>query len=96
MTMSHTIGKFMSLLCMWQDGKLVRTLPGHGHWVNTLALSTEHILRAGPHDEYGNAPESPGEALKVGLSLRQQARAQQDATWTMQDNSQHAMCQAAS
>ena len=25
-------------------------LQGHGHWVNTLALSTEYVLRTGPFD----------------------------------------------
>ncbi len=29
------------------DGKLVRTFKGHAHWVNTLALSSEHALRTG-------------------------------------------------
>lgn len=35
-------------------GILVRTLTGHGHRVNTLALSSEAVLRAGPFD-YQNA-----------------------------------------
>lgn len=30
------------------DGVLCRTLEGHAHWVNTLALSTDYILRTGP------------------------------------------------
>jgi hypothetical protein len=30
-----------------KDGKLVRTFKGHAHWVNTLALSSEHVLRTG-------------------------------------------------
>lgn len=29
------------------DGILCRTLEGHAHWVNTLALSTDYILRIG-------------------------------------------------
>lgn len=32
------------------DGVLCRTLEGHGHWVNTLALNTDYILRIGPFD----------------------------------------------
>jgi ribosome assembly protein 4 len=28
----------------------VRTLEGHGHWVNHLALSTDFVLRTGPFD----------------------------------------------
>ena len=36
-------------------------LQGHGHWVNTLALSTEYVLRTGPFDykpkQYNSADE---------------------------------------
>jgi ribosome assembly protein 4 len=31
-------------------GKLVRTLKGHGHRINTLAVSTDYICRTGPFD----------------------------------------------
>jgi len=33
-----------------EDGKLIRTLKGHAHWVNTLALSSDYLLRTGPFD----------------------------------------------
>lgn len=33
-----------------EDGALCRTLQGHGHWVNTMALSTDYVLRTGPFD----------------------------------------------
>ncbi|XP_064653339.1 notchless protein homolog 1-like [Lineus longissimus] len=33
-----------------EDGVLCRTLQGHGHWVNTLALSTDYVLRTGAFD----------------------------------------------
>ncbi|XP_049937388.1 notchless protein homolog 1 [Schistocerca serialis cubense] len=36
------------------DGVLCRTLEGHAHWVNTLALSTDYVLRAGPFDPVNN------------------------------------------
>lgn len=29
---------------------------GHGHWVNTLALSSEYVLRTGAFDHNGKAP----------------------------------------
>ncbi|XP_078483724.1 notchless protein homolog 1 [Ciona intestinalis] len=29
------------------DGVLCRTLQGHGHWVNVLALSTDYVMRTG-------------------------------------------------
>jgi hypothetical protein len=32
------------------QGKLVRTLEGHAHRVNHLALSTDYVLRSGPFD----------------------------------------------
>ncbi|XP_053609022.1 notchless protein homolog 1 [Plodia interpunctella] len=39
------------------DGILCRTLEGHAHWVNTLALSTDYVLRTSPFhpvtDQYG-------------------------------------------
>lgn len=35
---------------MWrgEDGVLCRTMTGHAHWVNSLALSTDYVLRTGP------------------------------------------------
>ncbi|MEW5304910.1 MAG: hypothetical protein WDW36_007487 [Sanguina aurantia] len=48
-------------ICVWSDvdGKQVRILKGHGHWVNTLALSTETVLRCGAFDHTGTAPKDP-------------------------------------
>ena len=50
-------------------GKLVRTLKGHAHWVNTLALSTEHVLRTGPFDHTCVRPESDA-AAKAAAKVR--------------------------
>lgn len=47
-----------------REGKLIRSLKGHGHWVNTLALSTECVLRTGAHDHNGHCPP---EAAKAAL-----------------------------
>ncbi|ESO97892.1 hypothetical protein LOTGIDRAFT_209088 [Lottia gigantea] len=33
-----------------EDGVLCRTLQGHGHWVNTMALSTDYAMRTGWFD----------------------------------------------
>lgn len=33
------------------NGRLIRTLDAHAHWVNTMALSTDFILRNGAFDE---------------------------------------------
>lgn len=32
------------------QGAICRTLQGHGHWVNTIALNTDYVLRTGPYD----------------------------------------------
>lgn len=45
-------------------GKLVRTLTGHGHRVNTLALSCDYVVRTGPFDHNG-AGEETREAMQV-------------------------------
>lgn len=36
-------------------GKLVRTLAGHGHRINSLALSCEYVCRTGPFDHKGSS-----------------------------------------
>jgi ribosome assembly protein 4 len=30
-----------------EDGVVCRTLTGHAHWINTLALSVDYVLRIG-------------------------------------------------
>lgn len=54
---------------VWEpaQGKLVRELKGHGHWVNTLALSTEYALRTGPFDHTGKAPREPEDVREAAL-----------------------------
>ncbi|CDW94002.1 hypothetical protein [Sporisorium scitamineum] len=39
-------------------GKLIRNLNEHAHWVNTIALSTDFVLRTGPFDHTGRATSS--------------------------------------
>ena len=51
----------------FQDGHLVRSLKGHGHWVNTLALSTEHVLRTGAFDHTGASPSTTEAAQAAAL-----------------------------
>mmetsp|Transcript_24754 Transcript_24754/g.44080 ORF Transcript_24754/g.44080 Transcript_24754/m.44080 type:complete len:514 (+) Transcript_24754:45-1586(+) len=31
------------------DGSMITELKGHGHWVNTLALNTDYVIRSGPY-----------------------------------------------
>ncbi|KAK9412575.1 notchless protein 1 like [Crotalus adamanteus] len=56
-----------------QDGILCRTLQGHAHWVNTMTLSTDYVLRTGafepakasinPQDVSGSLAEIKQNAL---------------------------------
>jgi len=48
------------------DGKLLKTLTAHAHWVNHLALSTDHVLRTAYHDPAPNAglPASASDEAK--------------------------------
>nr|GMC52978.1 notchless protein homolog [Ipomoea batatas] len=54
---------------VWEtsQGKLIRELKGHGHWVNSLALSTEYVLRTGAFDHTSKNFSSPEEMKKVAL-----------------------------
>jgi len=47
-----------------QEGKLIRTLAGHAHRVNALALSTVHVLRSGPFDHTGTRAATREEAVE--------------------------------
>ena len=53
-------------IIVWDSatGRVIRQLQGHGHWVNTLALSSEVILRRGAFDHYGRQPSSIEEQKK--------------------------------
>ncbi|KAG8997594.1 hypothetical protein FRB94_003321 [Tulasnella sp. JGI-2019a] len=48
-------------------GKLLYTLKDHAHWVTTLALSTDFVLRTGPFDHTGKKPASDEEAQAWAL-----------------------------
>eukprot|EP01049_Picozoa_sp_SAG25_P019388 SAG25_NODE_6070_length_591_cov_1.993902_1_plen_79_part_00 len=37
---------------------MVRSLSGHAHWVNTMALNNEHVLRVGGFNPDPNAEKS--------------------------------------
>ena len=41
---------FLNLQNLILQGVLCRTLQGHGHWINTLALSLDYVLRTGAYD----------------------------------------------
>merc|ERR1719400_1558022 len=60
------------------DGALCRTLLGHGHWVNVLALNTDYVMRTGafdPKDAKVVADDSllPAEEAKANAETRYNA-----------------------
>ncbi|KAI3373673.1 hypothetical protein L3Q82_022267 [Scortum barcoo] len=66
-----------------KDGVQCRTLQGHAHWVNTLALSTDYVLRTGafepatatvnPQDLTGSLEELKEKALQRYNKVRSSA-----------------------
>lgn len=61
---------------VWEtsQGKLIRELKGHGHWVNSLALSTEYILRTGAFDHTRKTYSSPEEMKEAALARYNQMK----------------------
>uniref|UniRef100_A0AAX7SYS3 Notchless protein homolog 1 n=1 Tax=Astatotilapia calliptera TaxID=8154 RepID=A0AAX7SYS3_ASTCA len=55
-----------------KDGVQCRTLQGHAHWVNTLALSTDHVLRTGAF-EPANATVNPQDLTGSLEELKEKA-----------------------
>ena len=58
-------------------GILVRTLVGHGHRINTLALSSDYVLRTGPFDYKCFNFTSKEEAYKAAVTKYESFRKQQ-------------------
>ena len=44
----YTSSRDMTVRMFSHEGKSVKILKGHAHWVNSLSLSTEHLLKSGP------------------------------------------------
>ena len=63
------------MVFMWnaQKGSIIRQLKGHAHWVNSLALSSEHALRTGAFDHKGQAPQDPEAQRETALRRYQEA-----------------------
>ncbi|XP_078080818.1 notchless protein homolog 1 isoform X1 [Mustelus asterias] len=65
-----------------QDGVMCRTLQGHAHWVNTMALSTDYVLRTGAFEpaEATVVPQDRNDSLEElkqkALQRYEQTRAQ--------------------
>ena len=60
---------------VWETerGRLIKQLQGHGHWVNTLALSTEHALKTGPYDQKGRRPKEDEKAKQEAMKRFKEA-----------------------
>lgn len=48
-----------------ENGALCRTLQGHAHWINSMALNIDHCLRAGPFNEHGEFEGDAREAART-------------------------------
>ena len=60
---------------VWDDeGYLLRSLKGHGHWVNTLAVSTDYVLRTGCFDEKDVKFESDEKMKETALERYNSAK----------------------
>ncbi|KAA8499149.1 Notchless protein-like [Porphyridium purpureum] len=63
---------------MWdeRDGKQIKSLSGHGHWVNTMALSSDYVLRMGAFDEKCRiTPDQLGRLKEIAQERYDQAMA---------------------
>lgn len=49
----YTASRDRTIRIWTPEGHTISTLTGHAHWVNTLALSTDHAIRTGAFDEHG-------------------------------------------
>ncbi|KAJ1811906.1 ribosome assembly [Coemansia sp. RSA 2598] len=56
------------------DGSLYKTLTGHAHWVNTLAFSTDYVLRTGAYDHTSEQPKNEEDAQKKALKRYNEAK----------------------
>jgi len=61
-------------------GKLVKTLTGHGHRVNTLALSTDYVCRVGPYTHKCESYQSIQEAHDASITNYNQFQSSQIST----------------
>ena len=64
----HSAPKMAQILCL--QGKLLHTLKDHAHWVTTLSLNTDFVLRTGPFDHTGKIPSSDEEGKLSYVWLR--------------------------
>lgn len=56
--------KFTGIYFSFSKGRSLH-IQGHGHWVNSLALSTEYVLRTGAYDHTGKTYSTAEEMKEV-------------------------------
>ena len=47
------------------QGRPLHVLKDHAHWVTTLALNTDFVLRTGPFDRTGKKPANDEEGMRL-------------------------------
>lgn len=56
---------FLMLTRPWNEqGRPLHTLKDHAHWVTTLTLNTDFVLRTGPFDHLGKKTTSDSEGTQ--------------------------------
>eukprot|EP00549_Striatella_unipunctata_P002305 CAMPEP_0118692082 /NCGR_PEP_ID=MMETSP0800-20121206/11059_1 /TAXON_ID=210618 ORGANISM="Striatella unipunctata, Strain CCMP2910" /NCGR_SAMPLE_ID=MMETSP0800 /ASSEMBLY_ACC=CAM_ASM_000638 /LENGTH=287 /DNA_ID=CAMNT_0006589975 /DNA_START=97 /DNA_END=957 /DNA_ORIENTATION=- len=80
-------------------GKLVRTLQGHGHRINTLALSSDYVCRTGPFDHCGsifggnnNNNNNNTAAIEAAKKKYQQFKDQQQCERLVSGSDDYTLC----
>ena len=58
---------------------MINDLKGHGHWVNTLALSTDYVLQTGCFDHTGKHHSFAGDEEKMKAYALERYRKARDA-----------------
>ena len=54
-----------------KEGRPLHTLKDHAHWVTTLALNTDFVLRTGPYDHTSKKPASDEDGQSPSLHITQ-------------------------
>lgn len=73
------------------QGKLIRTLSEHAHWVNTMALSTDFVLRTGPYDHTGKVAKDDTEGeLAASISQSELTRSESACSRSIPQRRGHA------
>lgn len=75
----YTASRDRTIKC-WDasNGRLIKSLLGHAHWINTMALNTDSVLRTGAFDHTGKEYTDPNEAQAYALKRYTEAKGSQN------------------